>query len=195
MKYIKRKMISKPLTGQIINTLNIEDEYNNAPSINLVKHLIKDIMYPIGSYYWSENNIDPSDLFGGTWERIKDRFLYALGDTGTINETGGSSTHSHTQSATTGGTALTVAQMPSHDHMSYITGWSGWGNLTVTGYVHKFENVANQSSGTTSLANTSTARMTLAAGNGQAHNHTLSATNSSNSLPPYIKAYCWKRIA
>lgn len=36
--------------------------------------------YPIGSIYMSFNSTEPSILFGGTQERIKDRFILAAGD-------------------------------------------------------------------------------------------------------------------
>ena len=37
--------------------------------------------FPIGSIYMNITNIDPSIYFGGVWERLKDRFLLAVGDT------------------------------------------------------------------------------------------------------------------
>lgn len=49
------------------------------PLINKLKELI-DIIYPIGSVYISTNNINPSNLFGGTWSQIKDSFLLACGN-------------------------------------------------------------------------------------------------------------------
>ena len=39
------------------------------------------LIYPIGSIYLSVNSVDPSTLFGGTWEKIKDKFLLSDGDT------------------------------------------------------------------------------------------------------------------
>ena len=49
-----------------------------------------DRVYPIGSLYFSATEVDPSALFGGTWERIKDRFLLASGDVYNVGSMGGS---------------------------------------------------------------------------------------------------------
>ena len=56
--------------------------------------------YPIGSIYLSVNNTSPASLFGGTWEKIQDRFLLASGSSYSLGETGGSANavvvkHSH----------------------------------------------------------------------------------------------------
>lgn len=60
------------------------------------------IMYPVGSIYMSVNSVNPSTLFGGTWERIEDRFLVATGTTFNLGQSGGSKdavvvSHTHTQ--------------------------------------------------------------------------------------------------
>ena len=39
-----------------------------------------DLMYPVGSIYLSANSVSPGVLFGGTWERITERFLFGCGD-------------------------------------------------------------------------------------------------------------------
>ena len=39
-----------------------------------------DLIYPVGSFYFSANNTSPSILFGGTWEQIKKKFLFAADD-------------------------------------------------------------------------------------------------------------------
>ena len=49
------------------------------------KSLLNDI-YPIGSIYISVSNTNPATLFGGTWERIKDRFLFAAIDESDLND-------------------------------------------------------------------------------------------------------------
>lgn len=62
-------------------------------------------LFPIGYIYLSVSDVDPSTLFGGTWERIKDNFLLCAGDTYAAGATGGEASHK-----------LTIAEMPSHTH-------------------------------------------------------------------------------
>lgn len=50
-----------------------------------------DRTYPVGAIYLSTAATDPGTLFGGTWERIEDRFLLAAGDTYKAGATGGES--------------------------------------------------------------------------------------------------------
>lgn len=93
--------------------------------------------FPIGSIYMSVTNINPSTIFGGTWERIKGKFLIAADDnTYTLGATGGNSTHNHTNSGT-GSTTLTVNQIPAHTH-------------TLNGHTHTY-NKSNATSGSTTL--------------------------------------------
>lgn len=61
--------------------------------------------YPIGSIYLAYNHTNPATLFGGTWARIQNAFLWAVDDTGRIGLTGGEHT-----------VTLTEAQMPVHNH-------------------------------------------------------------------------------
>lgn len=82
-----------------------------------------DTIYPVGSIYMSINSTNPSLLFGGTWEQIEDTFLLSAGSSYTAGNTGGVAninlSHSHTTDAgTTGGTSLSIANMPSHNHGS-----------------------------------------------------------------------------
>lgn len=92
-------------------------------------------VYPVGSVYISVSETSPASLFGGAWERIKDTFLLAAGDTYSAGSTGGEATH-----------ALTIAELPSHSHpyegTSNVSGtdWIGQSGVGVlqarnTGYV------------------------------------------------------------
>ena len=75
------------------------------------------MIYPVGSIYISANSTSPAELFGGTWEQIKDRFLLAAGDSYKVGDTGGEAQHT-----------LTVDEMPAHEHSQRLE----WSN--VTGY-------------------------------------------------------------
>lgn len=72
--------------------------------------LSADLIYPVGSIYMSVNSTNPSTLFGGTWEQIKDKFLLSCGDTYANGSTGGEATHT-----------LTVDEMPKHSHTLYAS--------------------------------------------------------------------------
>ena len=61
--------------------------------------------YPVGAIYMSIFDTSPASLFGGTWERLKDRFLLAAGDTYQALTMGGEAEHT-----------LTVDEMPKHNH-------------------------------------------------------------------------------
>lgn len=62
-------------------------------------------IYPVGAVYISVNSTSPASLFGGVWERLKDTFLLANGDTYAADTTGGSATKT-----------ITVNNLPAHNH-------------------------------------------------------------------------------
>lgn len=61
--------------------------------------------YPVGAIYLSVTDVDPSALFGGTWERIGGRFLLGADSTYAAGSTGGEAART-----------LTVDEMPRHNH-------------------------------------------------------------------------------
>lgn len=66
-----------------------------------------DYIYPVGSIYLSYSHTSPATLFGGTWVRIENAFLWAVDSSGQIGLTGGEKT-----------VTLTTAQLPAHSHGS-----------------------------------------------------------------------------
>ena len=74
---------------------------------------IWELIYPVGAIYISAAATDPKTLFGGTWTRIKDRFLLAAGDTFAAGKTGGEASHT-----------LTADEIPDHTHSYQYTGQS-----------------------------------------------------------------------
>ena len=73
--------------------------------------LMLDNVWPVGSIYMSVNSTNPGTLFGGTWQRLKDRFLLGAGDTYAAGSQGGEATHT-----------LTIDEMPAHSHVYDRTG-------------------------------------------------------------------------
>lgn len=77
---------------------------------------IRDLIYPVGSVYLSVINVNPSTLFGGTWEKIYGGYLYGAGQKIDKTTYEGWGTQSHT---------LTTDEIPSHNHES-----QGWAEVT-----------------------------------------------------------------
>lgn len=72
---------------------------------------ILDYIYPVGSVYISYSHNSPATMFGGTWVRIENAFLWGIDSDGGIGVTGGSKTHT-----------LTVNELPSHSHGAVYSG-------------------------------------------------------------------------
>lgn len=135
--------------------------------------------YPVGSIYISSDATDPSELFGGTWEKYgQGRTLIGEGTsdkTFTAGETGGESLHT-----------LTVEEMPSHAHdfihggkalcvytninnaaQDLSSGYAFSSDITWYGGCNKADSRINESGG----------------------------SQSHNNLQPYIVTYMWKRVS
>ncbi len=126
-----------------------ENDFNFHVPVNFEKGFtargsLADLLYPVGSVYISVAQTEPSVLFGGTWEQIKDVFLLSAGDIYANGATGGEAAHT-----------LTVEEMPSHTHASQ-------------GYAY-----AGGSGAYTVLATNGddTDKTTLPTGGGQSHNN------------------------
>ena len=182
--------------------------WNGAPLLNLV--------YPVGSIYWSSNDTDPGTLFGGTWQQIKDMFVLAAGDSYSVNATGGEKTHT-----------LAIDEMPSHNHSftpsgSVSSSFSGnTGTVNVSGGNHRHYIPTTKEGGNDITFSKSTNRIDPSSNSYTGYSGNLSmsgsftpsgtvsssfsgtsgTTNSSgsgtahNNMPPYIVKYCWERIA
>lgn len=89
----------------------------------------------------------------------------------------------YTPKGTIGSTSLTINQIPSHEHGIYVTGYTGWGSMQVSTYALQWSHLANQSSASTTLANTVNKGMALPAGGSQGHTHTW--TGVGTEFYPY----------
>lgn len=104
-KLVSGTNIKSITIGNDVNTL-LQESAAPAGTLNLNSYLLN-LLYPVGSIYMSavanetDEDICPIAALGGTWERIKDRFLWAKGDGDTVGDTAGSKDavvvlHSHT---------------------------------------------------------------------------------------------------
>lgn len=150
-------VISTAVQDNTDNIAALSEQISNIGSITF------DDIYPVGSIYMSVNSTNPSNLFGGTWTQLKDRFLLGAGSTYTNGSTGGEASHT-----------LTVNEMPSHSHPQYVTVSSG-GSLS-----------ANCDYDSYSSGNARKSAQNVSTG-------PTGGGNSHNNMPPYLVVYMWKR--
>lgn len=124
--------------------------------------------WPIGSIYMTVSNTSPESLFGGTWERISERFLLGASSSYPAGSTGGESAHTLTQSelpnyslSVANGSNVIRSKTGSSAGAYVQTQSSGWG-------------IPNWESKTVTVAS---------GGSGKAH----------NNMPPYLSVWIWKR--
>lgn len=178
--YVKKEdVIGENAPSTVWNATNATNAINatnatNAENANKIKNNnneyitfadMLNLIYPIGSIYISTSDINPGELFGGTWQQLKDKFLLAVGDTYDAGSEGGEAKH-----------ILTVDEMPSHTH--------DFGNMPLTFSARDTsgDNAIDPGSSGTVKKVTYT---TTATGGGKAH----------NNMPPYLAVYMWKRTA
>lgn len=157
--------------------------------------------YPVGSIYMSVNSTNPNTLFGGSWERLKDRFLLASGDTYSNGSTGGSAT-----------VRLTQSQMPRHNHTTnahthyvsesgeyFVTSEkNGASNTRVTYSASGNRYVDGMLDNTTPFHHrtaTGSASPTTKYAGGTGTSESASNGASHENMPPYLTVFMWKRIA
>lgn len=148
---------------------------------NKVVHIngIAELVYPVGAIYTSVNDTSPSQLFGGEWRQLQDRFLLGAGSSYTAGSTGGSAS-----------VKLETAHMPSHSHT--VNGGS---------HSHYISNCSAAGSGGAQLesygkGNSANRSIYTKAEGG--HTHTVSASGGNTAhenMPPYLVVYMWERTA
>lgn len=129
------------------------------------------LIYPVGSIYMSTDSTDPSLLFGGTWEQLKDTFLLAAGQTYSAGAIGGEATHT-----------LTTTEMPAHD--GHIANTPSGGDLKAYLSKSTLTSYGSIGRGWWEISGSEAYPVSQSRGSGDAH----------NNMPPYLVVYMWKRL-
>ena len=143
-----------------------------------------DMVYPVGSIYMSANNVDPSTLFGGTWEKIKDTFLLASGNSYNNGATGGSAdavvvSHNHTHE-------------PSNTAFSFL---ASQGNIALNETKRSFPSAnssghyfvySDEVKGINEYETTSSSTPYI---------NSNGVSGTGKNMPPYLVVNVWKRTA
>lgn len=136
-------------SGTIVDSLALKQLATIVTNLQTTVNSYWKTVFPIGYIYMTtSSSFDPNSTFGGTWIRIKDRFLLADGDNYTNGNTGGEATHT-----------LTVDEMPSHNH-----------NVNI-GVALSLDTNQGLVSGHSPSAVDNISRNTANVGGGQAHNN------------------------
>jgi microcystin-dependent protein len=146
--------------------------------VTTLDKLLLEYCHPVGSLYWSKNST--GSLFGGTWERIKDKFILAAGDAHAIGEIGGEESHTLTENELPkihGGIGLHGAEQA-----SFLGASSG--ALSTGTQQDSYRAVSDLQ-----LKNNNAAK------SGTSINLNFGGNQPHNNMPPYLALYCWIRTA
>lgn len=179
----------------------------NDPAISAA---LLDKYHPIGSYYFTDRNVNPGTFLGGTWVTVEGRVLLGVSENYPVNSTGGSADaviveHSHEYNGAT-------SNANEHRHSFGFTVSGG-------GHEHVYEHSSRYSfteSGANNQHYEHTGWYAANTGGGgnhshsysgntgvvAAHNHTYSGTTDNTgesgagkNMMPYKAAYIWVRTA
>ena len=161
------------------NDINIpQPTYSN--DLSILTSMVGQMLYPVGSIYTSMNDVNPSQLFGfGTWERIRNRFLYCT-DENVSGNVGGNVIHTHKYGIRYAGWYCNMKGLDKGDSIDIYdngiwrrstteatvtatpVGWSSdHGDENTTGNAYRQDAFAD--------------------------------TGSTSTLPPYLTVYAWQR--
>lgn len=205
-------------TKQILSdndTFAIQD-YNTQENLNVTLATIKSTLlnasFPLGAIYMSVNSTNPSELFGGVWEALENRFLLGASSSYPVGSTGGEVNHT-----------LTISEMPTHNHENSLTF-----EISQEPHSHGIRSSSNYSTNCNGLARGGDENKGgyyqvggVANNNGEEfycykagdeieyikpenaeidfqkttlYNANAGGGNPHNNMPPYLAVYMWKRI-
>lgn len=153
----------------------------NEGNLEINGKTIFDMIYPVGAIYLSTSEVNPSVLFGGSWEQIKDKFLIGAGDFAQPGSTGGAFEH-----------ALTKSEIPNYELGNlpeivpgYHSNWNNGGIVASNLGQTSPSKPGIQSNGNETTSQTQYSYKIMSNGGGK----------SFSTVPPYLAVYIWKRVS
>ena len=179
----------KYLTGTWLRTIATTDLGKTPPKVAVLDNsgwiyyrTPVDLIYPVGSIYMSVNATNPKELFGGTWEQIKGRFLLGMSSSYSAGSTGGEATHT-----------LTTSEIPFHNH---AIGQDGNTSLVLPTNVAVDDSSHAQYVTTLEGGRSGWYKSSVAWGGAiVTRDQTSPYGQAHNNMPPYLAVYIWKRTA
>lgn len=172
--------------------LDVNPDYNTVVNNIITAAMLR--AYPVGSIYMSVTSTSPATLFGGSWERIQDRFLLAAGSSYSAGGTGGAAT-----------VTLTTSQIPAHTHGSrslvgkIIDRSTLSNNYFITnhydGGIVSHEKNAYPSEFPGMVEGSQQYKLNVMTINATHTHDSVGGSSSHNNMPPYLTVYVWKRVA
>jgi len=177
----KADIASETLTGTpIAPTAAVGTDTTQIATTAFVKNVLETYIYPVGSIYFNMAvATNPGTLLGfGTWAAYAEgRVLVGFQSSGTFDSLDESLGAETTDAATSGSTAISIAQMPAHTHTTANSNSDSGAGKPATG--------SDSPEGSGVHTSNST-------GGGDGHTHTTPAVST---LQPSKTLYIWKRTA
>lgn len=142
-------------------------------------------VFPVGSIYQTTDGESPASKYGGSWERIRDRFLIGASSASyTVNSQGGEANHK-----------LTESELPNHRHRNYNGGFTfcnsngQYGQLTLVSLDSEPEKSVCFHGGPLGRA------QEAAADYNNSYTEYTGGATSHNNIPPYYAVYIYRRVS
>jgi microcystin-dependent protein len=173
-------------------------------NLEYFKSLLLNTIYPIGCVYISVSPNDPSILFGGTWERIEDRFLLASGEIHSNGSIGGEEMHTltidelatHSHERGTMNITGSLTERPASKSIEIMRGSGAFNTQTFSEIIPDDEYPDWKLTVVTEGESTHSNNMHFfdASKTWTGSTSTVGHNKPHNNMPPYLAVYMWKRI-
>ena len=169
------------VNNELFADLVVEHHKNTANDNKvLTQNMLLELIYPIGSIYTSTKNVNPANLFGGTWTAIVDKFMYCVDPTNAQSkQTGGSKT-------------ITVNNLPAHNHRGEM----------LYDDDHTLTNAAIASGGSyqgiIAISRIDNSGISIGGDDPYIHGNPITPTSQGGGqdyMPPFYTVFAWERTA